>query len=315
MDVRDIRYFLKVAELGHLGRAAKDLNVSQPALSKCISRLEQSYGVELFERAGRGILLTESGRLLQERFEDIEQGLLEIQREIASLGSGIAGVVRIGCAASIASFFLPRVCRTMQSNAPDLRLQVRVAMDDVLLNELRAGILDVTISPHRSGQPDDAVTSKRLFADTVVVVARDQHPLGRRASLEEMAKYGWVLPAPSVSIRRWLDQAFLESGLKAPEVIVTATPLVAAPAILIETDLLSFMSRQNVQDGKIVEIANRSTTLDRFFDVTHRAHGFVSPAVRYFIGLMEREAARNSRSDSDHLESTDAGRRSKPKRL
>jgi DNA-binding transcriptional LysR family regulator len=290
MDIRDIRYFLKVADHCHLGRAAHELNISQPALSKCISRLEQSYGVQLFDRVGRGIALTESGQLLRERYQLLQQDLQEIQREVSSYRSGIAGIVRIGCAASIASFVLPDVCRSMREKTPDLRLEIRVAMDDVLREALRAGAIDIAISPHRAGQTDDAIVSNRLLSDTVVVVARNDHPLvGRKASLQEMSCYGWVLPMPSVSTRQWLDAAFLKAGLPRPETIITASPLVAAPAIMVKTDLLSFMSRRNFQAGDIAEIENPATTLDRFFDISHRARSFMSPAVRYFITLLERE--------------------------
>ena len=290
MDIRDIRYFLKVAEYCHLGRAAEELHISQPALSKCISRLEQSYGVQLFDRVGRGIALTESGELLRERYQLLQQDLQEIQREVSSYRSGIAGIVRVGCAASIASFVLPDVCRSMQEKAPDLRLQIHVGMDDVLQDALRAGAIDITISPHRISQPDDAIISKRLLSDTVVVVARNGHPLvGRTASLQEMSEYGWVLPMPSVSTRQWLDTVFLNAGLAKPETIITASPLVAAPAIMVKTDLLSFMSRRNFQAGEIGEIENVATTLHRFFDISHRARSFMSPAVRYFIALLERE--------------------------
>lgn len=289
MDIRDIRYFLKVADYCHLGRAADELHISQPALSKCISRLEQSYGVQLFNRVGRGITLTESGQLLRERYQLLQQDLQEIQREVSSYRSGIAGVVRVGCSASIASFVLPEICRTMQERAPDLRLEIRVGMDDVLQEALRAGVIDIAISPHRTGQTDDAIVSARLLSDTVVVVARNGHPLaGRKASLEAMTGYGWVLPMPSVSTRQWLDAVFLKAGLARPETIITAAPLVAAPAIMMKTDLLSFMSRRNLETGEITEIENPSTTLHRFFDISHRARSFMSPAVRYFITLLER---------------------------
>jgi DNA-binding transcriptional LysR family regulator len=88
MDIPDIRYFLKVAEHCHLGRAAEELHVSQPALSKCISRLEASYGVQLFDRAGRGITLTEAGMRLRDRYLLLAQDLKDIQRDVSTYRSG-----------------------------------------------------------------------------------------------------------------------------------------------------------------------------------------------------------------------------------
>jgi DNA-binding transcriptional LysR family regulator len=292
MDIPDIRYFLKVAEHCHLGRAAEELHVSQPALSKCISRLEASYGVQLFDRAGRGITLTEAGMRLRDRYLLLAQDLKDIQRDVSTYRSGIAGTVRVGCAASIASYFLPMVCRRMQETAPDLRLQIKVAMDDVLQDELRIGSIDITLSPERSGPADDAIISKRFLSDTVVVVARVGHPLvGAAVKLEDMLDYGWVLPTPAVSTRQWLERVFSNAGLPTPDTVVSSTPLIAAPHILAATNLLSFASRRNLQPGsKIVEIPLPETTLRRSFEVGHRARSFLSPAVRYFITLLEHEA-------------------------
>jgi DNA-binding transcriptional LysR family regulator len=284
MDTRDIRYFLKIAELSHLGKAAEILHISQPALSKAVTRLEQAYGVHLFDRVGRGIALTEAGQLLRERFRMLDEDLNDIRREVSSYGKGIAGTVRLGCSASIGSFFLPAVCKLMQSRAPEVHLHVSVAMDDMLRNSLRAGELDVIISPERAGPDGQALTSRPLLRDTVVVVAREGHPLGKRASLTDMAASRWILPAKTVSTRQWLQTVFVDAGFEEPNVVVTATPLVSAPYIMAETELLSFMSQRNLAPGRgLVEIANRQTTLKRNFDVSHSARSYLSPAVRYFI--------------------------------
>jgi DNA-binding transcriptional LysR family regulator len=180
----------------------------------------------------------------------------------------------------------------MQETAPDLRLQIKVAMDDVLQDELRIGSIDITLSPERSGPADDAIISKRFLSDTVVVVARVGHPLvGAAVKLEDMLDYGWVLPTPAVSTRQWLERVFSNAGLPTPDTVVSSTPLIAAPHILAATNLLSFASRRNLQPGsKIVEIPLPETTLRRSFEVGHRARSFLSPAVRYFITLLEHEA-------------------------
>src|SRR5678815_1628178 len=67
LDLRDLRYFETIAELGHLGRAAERLSLTQPALTRCVRRLEESFGTELFERVGRGIRLTSAGDALLTR--------------------------------------------------------------------------------------------------------------------------------------------------------------------------------------------------------------------------------------------------------
>lgn len=296
VDFRDLRYFLKIADLGHIGRAAEALHVTQPALSKCIARLEDGYRVRLFERAGRGIVLTEAGHRLAERLRVVEHDLQDIRREVSELGRGVAGLVRVGCAGSIASFVIPEICRILREQAPQIRLAITVALDVVLRDSLRNGALDLTVSPSRTAAPGDAIASTPLLSDTVVVVARAGHPLTRGpATLQDMSRFGWVLPLPSVSIRQWLERVFLAADLPPPEAVVVTNLMVAAPKILVETDLLSFISRLNLggetRGGDLVEIRNPRTTMDRSLDISHRARAYQSPATRYVIDLLQRHGA------------------------
>lgn len=85
MDLRDLTYFETIAELGHLGRAAEKLNRSQPALTKSIQRLEESFGTRLFQRDGRRIKLTPVGELLQARGKELQQSIAQTQREVRIL--------------------------------------------------------------------------------------------------------------------------------------------------------------------------------------------------------------------------------------
>lgn len=290
MDIRDIRYFLKIAEHCHLSRAADDLGVTQPALTKCVGRLEDDFGVKLLHRAGRGVALTEAGVLLRDRFMLLDQDLADVRKEVSELRSGLAGMVRIGCSASIANYVLPNICRRVREVAPALQLTVRVAMDDALRDDLRAGVIDVTISPARATVSDDAWVSRVLLSDTVVVVARKGHPLaGQKVTLATLSQQEWALPMPTVSTRQWLDEVFRKEGLPTPFAAITATPLVSAPPIMAQTDLLSFMSRRNLIGGDLVEVSNPLTTLEREFELSHRARGIPSPSLRFFIALLEHE--------------------------
>ena len=102
MDLRDLTYFETIAELGHLGRAAQKLNRSQPALTKSIQRLEESFGTRLFQRDGRRIKLTPVGELLQARGKVLQQSIAQTQREVRDFASGAVGNIRVGCASTMA---------------------------------------------------------------------------------------------------------------------------------------------------------------------------------------------------------------------
>jgi DNA-binding transcriptional LysR family regulator len=292
LQVRDLIYFAKVAELGHLGRAAQALHITQPALSKCIDRLEDNYGAALFERSGRGIRLTDAGRLLQERARVIERTLDETRREIASLGEGLAGLVKIGAAATIAEFIMPTVCHALQEEAPAVVVELQIGMNDVLHEALRKRLLDVVIGP--LGSPDESLVQIPIVADAVVVAASATHPLaGRHATLEAMSRCGWVLPAQSVATRQWLESVFAAHGLPLPRAAVMTSSIAAVPRLIAETGLLSFISRRNLEAGRftpaLVELPNPDTTMTRQFGVVHRNDGYLSPAARRIIEIVREQ--------------------------
>ena len=110
MDLRDLRYFETIADLQHVGRAAVALHRTQPALTSSIRRLEEDCGVPLFERAGRGIRLTAAGRVLLKWAQRVRFDMEDARREIAAMGSGLSGHVRVGIVPTAAQFLLPASC-------------------------------------------------------------------------------------------------------------------------------------------------------------------------------------------------------------
>src|SRR4029453_10557953 len=96
LDLRDLRYFEAIAELGHLGRAAEQLHLTQPALTRCIRRLEETFGTELFQRVGRGIELTSAGEALLARARRLHVAADETAREMVEFAGGDSGPVQLG---------------------------------------------------------------------------------------------------------------------------------------------------------------------------------------------------------------------------
>src|SRR5690349_14360711 len=145
LDLRDLRYFEVIAQTGHLGRAAKALHRTQPALTGCVRRLEQALGTALFERVGRGIRLTAAGRALSVRARSLRISTEEAMREIGDLGSGIAGHVRVGVLPTLARFLLPEAVHLFLAEAPEVTIKAQVAQNDVLGAQLAAGALDLVV--------------------------------------------------------------------------------------------------------------------------------------------------------------------------
>lgn len=286
MDLRDLRYFETIAELEHLGLATQRLHRSQPALSSSLRRLEAQCGAPLFEKAGRGIRLTAAGRVLQRWAQRMRLDVQDAQREVADIGRGLAGQVRIGIVPTAAQFLLPPAARQLLAEAPEVQLRTVVALVGGLLPLLRAGELDLVIGTELPEQPD--LVTQVLAEDSIVVAARAGHTIfDTKPTLKDLTRHRWVLQPPGAPTRDWLDHSFDRKQLPRPRVQVESTMLLMLPALIAETGLLSFISRHHLGDGTALrEVPLKETTMRRRMAVTHRSGSYLSPAAQRLIALL-----------------------------
>jgi len=296
MDLRDLRYFELIATLEHLGRASQQLHRTQPALTSCIRRLEAECGAPLFEKAGRGIRLTPAGRVLLKWAQRMRFDVEDARREIADIGQGLSGQVRLGIVPTAAQFLLPPVARQLLREAPEVTLRTVVGLIDSLQPRLRAGELDLLVGTESAAE--DGFVSRVLAEDAIVVAASASHELLRRKpTLKDLTGYRWALQPPGAPTRDWLDHTFDRKRLPRPRVQVESTMLLMLPALIAETGLLSFISRHHLegrQTGvKLKEIALKETTMRRRLVVTYRSNSYLSPAAARLVALLS-EARRTA---------------------
>ena len=291
IELRDLKYFETIAELGHLGRAAQKLYRSQPALTSCIRRLEETFGTPLFERAGRGIRLTPAGEVLWARAKRLRLASDEVLREMKEIAHGEVGHIRIGVAPTPAQFLLPAVLRVFLAEAKGVTLTTVIGQNDVLRASLKAGDLDLLVS--FDSKTDDELISQPIFEDVVVVVASRSHEIFRKRpkpKMQDLTAYEWVLAAPSVSSRQWLDRAFDSRGLPRPNARVETNLVLLLPRLIAQTGLLSFMSRRQLGSGHggsvLQEVTLRETTMRRWFKVFYRKDSNLPPAAQRLVNIL-----------------------------
>ena len=289
MDLRDLRYFEVIAQLEHVGKAAEQLHRTQPALTGCIRRLEEEVGSPLFERSGRGIRLTPAGGVLLKWAQRLRFDVQDAKREMAGLGQGLSGNVRIGIVPTAAHFLLPAAARQLLREAPEVTLRTVVALVDTLGPLLRAGEIDLMVGTETA--PEVGFTSKLLAEDEIVVAAAASHELcGSQPTLKDLTGYRWALQPPGAPTRDWLDHTFERRRLQRPIVQVETTMLLMLPALIAETGLLSFISRHHLQGrqvgSKLKEIPLKETTMRRRLVATYREHSYVTPAAQRLVELL-----------------------------
>lgn len=294
MDLRDLRYFETIAELQHLGRAAARLHRTQPALTSSIRRLEADCGTDLFEKAGRGIRLTEAGKALLKWAQRMRFDVEDARRELQSIGSGLAGHVRIGIVPTAAQFLLPSVAGQFLKEAPGVTMRTVVGLIDTLKPQLQAGELDLVVGTESTNAP--GLVSKPLVEDMIVVAASERHEIfDKRAALKDLCAYAWALQPSGAPTRDWLDHTFDRQGLPRPRVQVETTMLLMLPTLIVETGLLSFISRLHLQGPSgltgLKEVPVKGAAMRRRLVITYRANSFMSPAAKRLVDLFVHSAS------------------------
>ncbi|HEY9067152.1 MAG TPA: LysR substrate-binding domain-containing protein [Burkholderiaceae bacterium] len=294
MDLRDLRYFETIAELQHLGRASARLHRTQPALTSSIRRLEADCGTALFEKSGRGIRLTEAGKVLLKWAQRMRFDEEDAKRELQAIGAGMAGNVRIGIVPTAAQFLLPPVARQLLKEAPKVTLRTVVGLVDTLRPQLRAGELDMVIGTESAAEP--GWVSRPLTEDMIVVAASASHAVFRKgATLKDLTAYSWALQPPGAPTRDWLDHTFDRHRLPRPHVQVETTMLLMLPTLIVQTGLLSFISRHHLQGqartSGLKEVPVQGAAMRRRLVVTYRANSFLSPIATRLVNLFVSSAA------------------------
>jgi DNA-binding transcriptional LysR family regulator len=294
MEFRDLAYFQVIADEGHVGRAAQRLGRTQPALSKCIQRMQDEIGAKLFARSGRGIQLTAVGKVLLERSRSLHLDLQDSMRMVSDFAEGRAGHIRIGTGATTAEYLLPQVLSSLIAKAPDVTFEIVVGMNDVLRTALMEGEVDLVVGPLGRGDEESFATHP-FGEDVVVVVASEDHPLaGRAVTLADLAPWNWVMSADSVATRQWLDSVFAAHGAPLPRVQMQTNNISLMPRLIARTKLLSFISQRNLGVGRagepLVELRSKELEMRRALGLIHRRDRYLPPAAELLIEIMRSEA-------------------------
>ncbi len=204
MNLRDLSYFIALADHLHFGRAAAASFVSQPTLSTQIRKLEEELGVTLVERAPRNVMLTPAGRDVAARARRIVADVEEMREAARRSQDPEAGTVTLGLFPTLGPYLLPHVVQDIRRRFPRLELLLVEEKSDVLLERLQQGRLDAALLALPVN--DDQLEVEFLFEEPFVLAVPESHPLAGRGplSLGDLADERLLLLADGHCLR---DQA------------------------------------------------------------------------------------------------------------
>lgn len=248
-DLRQLEIFSAIVRAGSLGRAAADLNLTQPALSRAIQRLEQTAGAPLFERHSRGMKLTDIGEALWPRAALIEAEARQARDDIDALRGLSRGTVRVGAVASIACLVLPQAIKRLLEVSPGLRIQVIEGVWDRLADALSHHEIDLALGVDA---PDtDAIVAIRdcVWQDRSFIVAAAAHPLRRAAAirLDDTLSERWASLPPGTGPYEHLESVFADHGFGLPNIIVETRSITVLKSLVMDAGFLGWMAQPMYQ--------------------------------------------------------------------
>ena len=224
LKLRDLHILLAVVQHGSMARAAAELAVSQPAVSKAIADLEHVLGLRLLDRGRTGIEPTAYGRALVARgrtvFDELKKGV----EELAFLTDPTVGSLRIASTEGIAAGFLPAVIENFAREQPCVRLEVAQAVMNVQhYRDLRERSIDLLLGRIPAQFDEDDLDLDTVYDDPVVVVAsrRSKWARLRRVTLADLAEERWVLPPTDTLAGFLAAEWFRASSIEMPRACIT----------------------------------------------------------------------------------------------
>jgi DNA-binding transcriptional LysR family regulator len=249
LKLRDLNIFLVVAKERSMSKAAAQLAVSQPAVSKAIAQMEFTLGVPLLDRGPRGVEPTLYGRALLKRGVAIFDELRQSVTDIESLLDPTAGEAHIGTAVSLATGLVPAVIERLTRQHPRISFHVVEGALPTLLRELRDRNIEFLIARALTPIVDEDLESEVLFSDRHLVVAGSQNKWARRRKIKltELLNEPWVFP-PSGSVPASIvSDAFLGAGLEAPRAVVSSLSLPVTIFLLAAGRFLALLPESTVR--------------------------------------------------------------------
>ncbi|MCA9292546.1 MAG: LysR family transcriptional regulator [Phycisphaerales bacterium] len=300
MELTALRYFKAIADEEHMTRAAERLGVTQPALSAAVRKLEEEVGAALLDRTGRGVRLTEAGRLFLEHAEASLQSAdraIVVVRELMGLERG---TVSVGGGATAIGCLLPPVVRAFRSQHPQIRVRLREAGSAAVAEAVLNGALDLGFVT----QPVSIPGARELMAvaelqDELVLITPTPAPGGPGTGLGSRKTFRWadIAHEPIIgfeagsAVRRLVDDAALAHGVSL-NVVMELRSIDGIQRMVAEGVGIGFVSRFAAvdharADDPVRVLRCKDGPIARTLAVVRRRDHMPSPAVEQFERVMQ----------------------------
>ena len=286
---KNLKAFLSVVDEGSISRAAKKVNISQPALSRLVGELEARLGINLFERQSQGVVPTAEGAELVHYARHVLSELNDAREALESLQGLKRGVVRIGAVALAARCLLPQVLNNFLTKEPGLRVELVEDSDAHLAPALLRREIDVVIGGY--AEPGEGLHRLGVchFSDSFTVICRAGHPLLEQpdVTLDDVLAERWIMPMHDSSPHHMLGKLLRDLNRPMPTIAIETKTLGTIFSLIAHTDFLAWgpsaLFQTETHPTLFRNIPIHELDLKRKLYVYRRDKGIVSEAVKRFL--------------------------------
>lgn len=286
-----LKTFLTVARCGSLTRAARELYISQPAVTLQIHKLESRYNTALFYRKDRGVELTPAGKLLFEFAQRIGQLYDEASEELGALNGEMRGKLRLGATLTIGEYVLPSVIGQFKSVHPNVDVLLEVGNTRRIVEQVAAGMLDCGLVEGPFG--NGLIRAEKLGDDELAVICSPRQRLAGAGSvsLDDLLNEQFILREHGSGTRQVFEDALQQAGvdLQRLQVLMQLGSTQAIKALVSENIGLSVLSRwtvvEDIRQGTLCTVSVQGIDLRRAFNFIYQKDARLSLITQRFINL------------------------------
>jgi len=293
MNLHALKIFHAVAEKGGVTRAAEELLISQPAVTAQIRNLEKELGFQLIAPKGRGVLLTDAGRMIAAHAKRLFALEREIESDVREYKAGFSGVLRIVATYLPANLLLPEWLARYKQEHPHVEVVLTTSNSREAVEHLLN--YDAEVAVYGGGwEEQPGIEWEELLEDELWFVVPNGHPYaGQEISLSEMMKVPFILREEGSSTRERLFSLCRALNVNPPKIGLQFNGVNEAVRAVIAGYGANFLSSMAVRDyverGEVARVFVRGLTLMNPIAVCTRKQETLSPAAEDFVGLIREE--------------------------
>lgn len=286
MDLKRLKYFCALAQIGNFTHTATHLGIAQPALSMAIKKLEEEVGLKLVNRAERKMTLTSDGEVLLRHAQRILNTVSEAELEIQELKGFETGTIQFGASSMLSSYYLPDMLATFKRMYPKVRVNLIEAGTASLQQMLLEGELDIALI--RSDRPHEQIRCVELFQEEVAACVPLNHPLSQQAeiTLETFCQEPLVLYREGYFLREAVSKYSRQHHIGLD--IRFETNLIDLLKSLVEQEVgISTVLSRIVTDNDNLTTIPFTPTIPLYIGLGWKKNHYLSKASRAFVDFMQ----------------------------